>query len=226
MEIRQLRYDNRIVGEKRYMAVIHRLVKVCLSYRFSSRIVVLLSVFLPLLFGTVTGVSAKIVVPERNHMMIFFKVLTYDRMLEQDLAESVRIGVLYTPGNSASEENRDRALAALAEIAQKTINGRPFVISVIEFRSPDQVAAALEEEEIRVLYVTDGQEDKLATIANMTRQREVLTLTGVPDYVSRWLSVSLTVRGETPRIMINLAACKAEQHEFKANLLRLCEVIR
>lgn len=170
--------------------------------------------------------SSKMAVPEWNQMMIFLKVLTYDRVLQDELIEAIQIGVLYRPGNGKSEENKNRIVDFLEENATKTINGRPFIYSVIPYLSADQLAVDLAQQETRILYVTLGHDDCLGDIAAQTRTRKILTITGVPDYAVSWLSVSLKLRGSSPQIVVNLTASKAEQHEFSANLLRLCEVIR
>jgi YfiR/HmsC-like len=176
--------------------------------------------------GQLSAESLGMPVPEWHQMMIFLKVLTYDRTLNEELSDAVSIGILYRPGEPASKTNRDRVAAFLDENTYKTVSGRPFIYTSIPYGSPEELAAELAKHEIQVLYVTVGHDESLAAIAGVTRAQGVLTITGVPDFASRWLSVSLALRGEKPRIVVNLPASKAEQHEFNANLLRLCEVIR
>jgi hypothetical protein len=165
-------------------------------------------------------------VPEQGQVLVFLKVLTYDRVLaEQDLGE-IHISVLYAAGDPQSEATRDAVLQVLRDNAGKTINGKAFKFSGSAYRSGESLSRMLAEDEVHVLYVARGLGGQLDAITTAARGQGVLTMTGVPAFVPRGVSVGLVLREDKPRILLNLSAVKAEGHDMSSNLLRLCDVIR
>ena len=63
-------------------------------------------------------------------------------------------------------------------------------------------------------------------ITNLSRDKKILTLTGVPDYVDSGLTVGIGTKGRKPRIIINLLAAKAEGADFSSGLLNLAKVVK
>jgi hypothetical protein len=175
---------------------------------------------------TAAGSVGETEVPAEAQVLVFLKVLTYDRVLAPSDTGAIRIAVLYAAGNLESEANRDAMLRALAAHTGKMINGRRFEYGAHPYQSGESLSQCLAREGVRVLYVAKGLGGQLDSITTATRRQRVLTITGVPDFVAQGISVGTVLRAEQPRILLNLAAVKAEGHDMNANLLRLCEVIR
>lgn len=154
------------------------------------------------------------------------KVLAYDRTLAQPDTGTIGIAILHDPADPESQANRDAVLRALATSPVRTLHGRGFEYGVYPYQSGADLAARLVGDGVHVLYVTRGLDDQLDSITVATRQRHVLTVAGLSGFVSRGISVGMVTRHGQPRIVLNLAAVKAEGHDVSANLLRLCEVVR
>lgn len=163
---------------------------------------------------------------EEGQVLVFLKVMTYDRVLADADVETIHICVLYARGDSESEAAQDRVRQALADNAGKTVNGKAYRFSVLPFTSADALEEKLRREDVHALYIARGLDRHLGSITAAARRRCALTMTGVPEYVSQGVSVGLALREGKPRILLNLSAVRAEGHAMSANLLRLCEVIR
>jgi hypothetical protein len=63
-------------------------------------------------------------------------------------------------------------------------------------------------------------------VAKVARARDIRTITGVPEYVQRGLSVAIGPRDDRPVIILNLDAARAEGAAYQAQLLRLTNIVR
>jgi len=164
-------------------------------------------------------------VPEEIQVPIFLKILTYDRSLEARVKDTIRIGILYFPGNDRSKKNKDAIIENLELNKDKTINGVPFSFMEIEFSTEKSLAEVIKEKRVNILYVTSDGSLAPKGISTITRAKKILTLTGRMDYVSQGISVGLGVKEEKPQVVINLPSARAEGSDFSANLLKVCKVI-
>ncbi len=55
---------------------------------------------------------------------------------------------------------------------------------------------------------------------------KILTLTGVPEYVEKGLSIGVWIKGERPALLINLAASKAEGADLDSQFFNLVTIVR
>ncbi len=62
-------------------------------------------------------------------------------------------------------------------------------------------------------------------ITEVTRLLNVVTCTGVPEYVSEGLAFGLSILGEHPFIVVNLHASREEGARFSSELLKLSHVV-
>ncbi len=170
--------------------------------------------------------ASEIYVIPQSEAPVLLKVLTYDRVFARPEVGPVNIAVLFAAGDPQSAADRDTVVRALREASGQAINGKPFTFLVSAYNSSEELLRLLTDEDIHVLYVTQGLDAQLGDITQAARHHAVLTMTTVPSFVTRGVSVGLIAQGERPRIMLNLPAIRAEGHDLSANFLRLCEVIR
>ncbi len=181
---------------------------------------------LSLLVLAVPTLSRAEIVPEWDQMMIFLKVLTYDRAISTTETDTLKIGVLFDSGNSSSVKSKEAIASALKANHGKTINNHHFAYELIDSNSPNSLRDIINSSQVSILYITIEQERKLPEVIEATRDLDVLTLSGVEEYIKQGVAISIGVRGGAPRIILNLNAIKAEGHEFNSNLYRVCEVIQ
>jgi hypothetical protein len=188
-------------------------------------IYLILAALLMLAVGSVMA-SEDQEIPEKLQVPIFFKLLTYDRTLMENSSEILRVGVLYRLGDRVSEQNMEAFMEVLTSMAEKTIKGKTFEMVPIPWDRKDSIDKGLSRAGVDVLYVTMGHKDKLSRIKALTRTLEILSLTGVVDYVSDGLSFGLSLEEGHPRILVNLDAVRAEGHDLESQVLRICKTIQ
>jgi hypothetical protein len=88
----------------------------------------------------------------------------------------------------------------------------------------DDLAAALTHSRATLLYVAPLRGADVQQLAGVARAAHVTTLTGVVRYVELGLAVGVRLRGDRPRIVVNLAASRLEGAELAAELLKLADV--
>ena len=161
--------------------------------------------------------------PVKDQMPLFLKILTYDKNLPQR-GDEIVIGVLY------QERFRESLLAKneLMEVMKqyKTVSGHPIRLAPLALDGRTSLAAALDDLRINVFYVSPLRAFDLDAITEVSRDREIVTLTGIPAYLDAGLSVSLDVKGGKPQILINLPASEAEGADFHSQLLKVAKVMR
>ena len=91
--------------------------------------------------------------------------------------------------------------------------------------APVQVQWAVLASGADVLYITPMRAVDLGSITKQTRAAARVTLTGVPEYVDAGIAVGVDLQGERPRILINLAAARAEGADFDSRLLKLAKIV-
>lgn len=165
-------------------------------------------------------------VPVTKQIDYFLKVLTFDRLLPRHDAVNVTIAVLFQEDFALSVETRNEFARACKAYNNLQVANIPLCIVYIKWQGfADLEAALLDGGEICALYVTPLRGVSIPKVRNMCRRHQVTTLTGVPEYVQAGLAVGIGMASERPKILINLAAARAEGADFSSQLLKLSTVM-
>jgi hypothetical protein len=122
--------------------------------------------------------------------------------------------------------NAKNELIEVGKSDEKESN-RPFVIRYIAARydgSPDLEKAILDNNPDAV-YVTPLRAVAMEAITNITRESKTLTITGIPEYVEKGLTLGIANQNEKPKILVNMESARLEGAQFSSNLLKLAQVI-
>jgi hypothetical protein len=76
------------------------------------------------------------------------------------------------------------------------------------------------------VYVAPLRPATLRQVLGTLRGARVRSVTAVPEYVRDGVSVGIAVAAGRPRLVINLAASRAQGSDFSSQLLKLARVIR
>ncbi len=167
-------------------------------------------------FGTAAAPAAaqEVPVPVEVQVPLLLKILTFDRHLTY-APEPLVVGIVFQGRNRASAAIGDEVRGRFASVV-------PLMrVVMIDLDDTSDLRAILLRKSVRVLYVAPLQAVSVSTVAEATRGQRVVSVTGVPRYVEQGLSVGIDLNGARPRIVINLAASRAEGAEFSAELLKL-----
>lgn len=158
-------------------------------------------------------------VPVQTQVALFLKVITFDRNLLIPPATEMVVGVVFQSGYRTSVNAKNIAMTAL-ELSGSQRKVRAIAIDL----DREPLAAALARHMPSVLYVAPLRGLEIGDLATTARNAGVTTVTGVPQYVSLGLAVSVRLQGERPKLVINAEAAKLEGADFSAELLKLAQI--
>src|SRR3954452_9173750 len=169
--------------------------------------------------GAITSPSLAqdVPVPAAVQVPLLLKILTFDRHLAA-AAEPLVVGVVFQRRNRASAAIGDEVRVLLAASA------RPIRVIVIDLDETHDLRGTLLRESVRVVYIAPLQAVSVSTLTEATRGERVVSMTGVPRYVEQGLAIGIDMSDSRPRIVINLAASRAEGADFSAELLKLARL--
>lgn len=163
-------------------------------------------------------------IPVSVHVPLFLKVLTFDRHLPARARRKIVVGIAHQSGHRPSTVTRDEVLYAL-EAARESLEGYAISSVAIDL-DKEPLGEALKRHGVLVLYVAPLRAVDVAAIATTARSMQVTTLTGVPRYIALGLAIGVRLQGERPRLLINIDSARLEGANFKAELLKLAQVVR
>lgn len=178
------------------------------------------------ILGLATSARAEsMAVPAQMQVPILMKVLAYDRQFDAKTGNALTIGIIYTASDPSSSKATDQISDTLYGFAGKTVRKVPIKYYQIEYTTPAELEAFVRAKGVNVFYVAPGNDKALPAILKLSQSRGITTLTGVPDYVKRGVSVGVGLSQDKPQILINLTSARSEGSEFDANLLRIAVVM-
>jgi hypothetical protein len=165
-------------------------------------------------------------VPVSLQIPLILKVLTYDRNLGSRAQSELRIGIVIAPRDPASVRARDELADVFGSLADKTVKRLRLRPVMLEYGSAAQLEGALRSAGVNVLYVAPGNGPNVGEIARLARAAQIVSTTGVPEYVPQGIAVGIGEQQDRPQILINLPASRSEGSEFDASLLRIVKIVR
>jgi YfiR/HmsC-like len=175
--------------------------------------------------GAVTRLAAQdMPVPVEVQVPLLLKILAFDRALTGTQSDSLVVGIAFQGRNRTSSEIGAEARRQLTAGGRQAVAGRAIRVVAIDLDATDDISAILLRDSVRVLYVAPLRAVAISSVAAATRQRLVVSFTGIPRYVEQGLSVGIDVDGTHPQIVINLPASRAEGALFAADLLKLARI--
>jgi len=181
---------------------------------------------LALLLACVPAVGQEMPVPVEVQAPIFLKVVTFEKRIADAKGQDFVLGVVYQSGYRLSVAVKDRFVDFAGREAANGPAGRLLRIVPLDLDGKESLDAMIRRAGVAALYVAPLRAFDVAEIAAVTRRNGVLSLTGVPAYVEAGLSITLMLNQDRPRIVVNLAAARAEGAELAAALMNLATVFQ
>ena len=166
--------------------------------------------------GLATGVD--------THLSILLRVLKFGRKNISDTDGVTTVGVLYQGDNRESAQILKDVMARLADTSLTQLVEGGLLAVAINLDGRQNLDSVLLASSVDLAYVTPLQGYPLQDICDATREHHVLSLTGVPEYVERGVSVGVDVYNQKPKILINRGAAESEGTFFYSRLLQLAKV--
>ncbi len=165
-------------------------------------------------------------VPLNIQYPILLKALTFDRSLRSRVGAEIVIGVVYQSGFRLSLDAKDELTDFVGGFGVQSIDSLPIRIVPIDLSESRDVGEALAQADENLLYVLPLRAVRLDRICAFARAKKILTLTGVPEYVSEGLSIGIDVKGRRPSLLINITASRDEGADLDSQLLNLARIVR
>lgn len=149
-----------------------------------------------------------------TQMTIFQTLLTFERTNRLDSTGAVRISIVYQSKFRKSMIAHDEIIAYIRAGASKNISLRLSDID-LDAVNPEE---KIKENSVSVLLVCPLRSVSIRTITNLSRRHHLLSMTVVPEYVKKGITVGIDIRNAKPLILINRAAGKLEHADFDSRL--------
>jgi hypothetical protein len=79
---------------------------------------------------------------------------------------------------------------------------------------------------VHVLYITPGMKKHLAKIVAHSRDKKIITISGVAEHLDKGVSIGILPKDDAYQIVLNLTGAEQEDAEFDAALHKLAKTMR
>lgn len=163
--------------------------------------------------------------PHSLRASMLVRILAYDRRMGAQ-PPPLTIAVLYREGDAGSETLGQEFSRALEGASRgRSVLGRPVRIVRVGFSDASQLREDLSQARVVALYACEGLEADTRSIARVTRQLSILSFAGSRTELEQGLAIGLGRQGDSPIILIQLAAARAEGADLDAGLLSLSQLV-
>lgn len=163
--------------------------------------------------------------PPDVQMALMLKIITYDRSFQYKAKSGVSIAVVYVPGDAESVRAKDDIAKALSQLTGRTIKNVPISFTTVEYAGPAALEKAVRTSKVNLFYLAPGNAANLDALLKVARTFGITTATGVPEYVTKGVSIGIGKKQDKPDILINLPSARKEGSDFDASLLRIANVV-
>jgi hypothetical protein len=184
-----------------------------------------LSIVAPLVLVLASAPAHAEELPATLRASLMVRILAYDRRMGSRPAP-LTLAIVHQEGDADSARGGEELSTALQAAARgRTIAGLPLRVVRIGFRNAHQLQEELAREKVVALYACEGLEAHAEAISRVTRQLSILSITGSEAQVNRGLGIGLSRKGNSPVILVHLAAVRAEGADLDAGLLSLSQLV-
>jgi hypothetical protein len=167
--------------------------------------------------------AQEIGVPARLQIDLLNKVVTYDRNFIAHAAQPLGVVVLIKAGDADSERvgaqlmGELRGRSSLGKLAHRA--------TLVRYANPKALADLCRMNRVSILYLSTGFGSQVSAIADALRGVPVLSVTASDDDVKRGIVLGFGVRSGKPKLLIHLGRARSQGVDFRADLLRIAEVV-
>jgi len=165
-------------------------------------------------------------VPLELQFKLILKALSFDRSLTERCGDSLDFCILYQ-AKFLQSENIKRELLRMTQNDEKmkSLDNVPIVWKTLDYNRPADLSSIIHNTTVDVLYITPLRTVDISSIADFCHNYKINSVTGVPEYLEKGLTLAVGAFGDIPLIIINLPAAKAEGSDYSSQLLKLAKVI-
>lgn len=167
---------------------------------------------------------AESAVPLSLQARLLARLGPYDRNFKRRAGATAKILVVRHKGDDESAFEQASLVRALGELAN--IGGAPVQIEKAEFTDAESLAKRCRAERVAVLYLTRGLEADMPPLAAALANADILTVGTSARHAENGAVVGFALEQARPRIVINLPRARAQNVDFRTELLVLARLIQ
>jgi hypothetical protein len=170
-----------------------------------------------------TGAGLEPEVPIRLQVSLLDRVIPFDRKFGLRVHGRLSLAVVVDEGNEDSVRIGAQLLSELG--ARETLGNHPFSALQVAFKSVQGLSDECRRLKAGVVYVTPGVREPIGRLATALLGLRVMTVGTMPEQVSQGLVLGSAVRSGKPRVLVNLSQARLQEVDFRADFLRMAEVV-
>ncbi|MBU2583915.1 MAG: YfiR family protein [Bacteroidetes bacterium] len=163
-------------------------------------------------------------IPATIQISILLKTLSFDRKLSERSGDELNMLIIYQGNYTTSQLANKEVSEALNKLSINKVEGIPIKYYFLNIDESNLLSAVIKYE-INLIYVCPLRGISLKTITSISREKSIISFTGIPSYVESGISIGVGLKRDKPQIVINLTSSKAEGADFSSQLLKLSKVI-
>lgn len=176
------------------------------------------------LLGSEHALAAEPEVPIRLQVSLLDRVIPYDRNFAAVRVHGQVVVAIVVDAASADSTRVGTLLQSeLSSLA--TLGGHALSVARIALASPQVLVEDCKRLKAGVAYFTPGVREPIAKLAASLVGLRVLTAGTMPEHAAEGAVLCSAVRSGKPRVLINLTQAKLQEVDFRADFLRMAEVV-
>ncbi len=187
--------------------------------------------FVPIIIsGILIGVSSlfaeRMPVSASQQVDLIQKILKQDRSIGNQSDGVITIGLVYFPGDSRlMDAEKTEILNAFHSLDGHKIKGKQIKTVEIKFESMNAFKQQCSNAGVDVLYLMPAEKSRIRPLTQYSSQQKILTISGMIDHMTQWVSIAVSKAGDSNKIFLNLEQSKTEGASFPANFIKITQLV-
>lgn len=163
-------------------------------------------------------------VPISLQVRLLARLGPYDRNFKARVGAVANVLVVRRRGDEDSAFEQAGLVRALAEL--RDIGGVPVRVDQAEFTDAEALAKRCRSERIAILYLAGGLEPDMQRVAASLANANILTVGTTARHAENGAVVGFALEEARPKLIINLPSAKAQNVDFRAEVLALARLVK
>ena len=156
-------------------------------------------------------------VPASLQVALFYKIFDFDNTLSEIPGQEIVIGIFYEPDNPQSKLSEEEIKDNFSRLSGRKINDKSVVIK--DITNVEQLHG------LDIVYVTPGTDSSISQIVEKCHINKILSISGVEEYAHEGLAITIGLRDQKPRIIINKTSADLSGAKLSSKILSLAEIL-
>jgi len=168
--------------------------------------------------------AQRVVVPAELQAELFSKVAAYDRNFAARAKSKAIILLVVNTHDAKSKVFVASIKSALSRLER--VGGLPHQETVVNYESSPKLAELVRSQRAAAVYLGPGLDSELEALKSALTGVDVLSLSAIPEHVSKGMVLGFDVVSGKPTILVNLTQAKKQNVSFSADVLKIMKVLR